>query len=141
MEQKDLDRFWSKVRKTEGCWEWTSTKWWFGHGRFKLGKRDLRAHRVAWQIYKVTPPPSNLHVLHTCDNPSCVREEHLYLGTQADNMRDRSARWRSPGMLLSAEDIYYIRSTSEGNKDLAERFGVDRSTISRARTGDTYRHA
>jgi hypothetical protein len=56
-----------------------------------------RAHRVAWEIY-CGEIPNNLHVLHTCDNPLCVKPDHLWLGTQADNMRDKALKGRQrPG--------------------------------------------
>ncbi len=82
------------------CWVWTSAKSRFGHGRFRLGGRgskQIGAHRWAWEQ---AHGPTMLQVCHHCDNPSCVRTEHLFEGTQLDNMRDMAAKGRrAPGFI------------------------------------------
>jgi hypothetical protein len=82
------DRFWSKVRKTEGCWEWTAGTYRKGYGKFSVARStNAQAHRVSWQMGS-GPIPDGLFVCHHCDNPSCVRPDHLFLGTNRDNVRD-----------------------------------------------------
>jgi len=88
------ERFLAQVpyRPVEGCWEWTGKlQFGYGHARFR-GKTEA-AHRVAWRVFR-GPIPEELNVLHQCDNRRCVRPDHLFLGTQLDNMRDMFAKGR-----------------------------------------------
>ena len=88
-------RFWSKVRTGTGCWEWTGARARFGHGLVHVGPggKLAQTHRVAWELM-VGPVPEGMGVLHRCDNPPCVRPDHLFLGTQQDNVRDMWAKGR-----------------------------------------------
>lgn len=91
-------RFWSKVRKGDGCWEWQAKRFDNGYGSFAVSRnKNQGAHRVAWELTN-GPIPAGMSVLHHCDNRPCVRPDHLFLGTQLDNMRDMLAkgrqRWR-----------------------------------------------
>jgi hypothetical protein len=76
-----------------GCWLWTGTKWNTGYGYFRKNRKIQVAHRYMYALYKGTFDPK-LHVLHTCDNPSCVNPEHLFLGTHTDNMKDMTSKGR-----------------------------------------------
>jgi hypothetical protein len=89
-----LDRFWSRVDKGAGCWEWTGGKS-DGYGQLcdEYG-RKVRAHRYSYTIHH-GPIPSGRVVRHTCDNPGCVNPSHLLLGTQLDNAADRDVRGRN----------------------------------------------
>ena len=90
-----LERFWSKVNKTDGCWEWTGARTAPGwHGVVRTAGRKVVAHRFAWELEN-GPVPDGLRVLHHCDNPACVRADHLWLGTQRENMIDASAKGRT----------------------------------------------
>lgn len=81
--------FWEKVKKGNGdeCWEWLACKDPKGYGLIKLNGRNQFAHRIAW-ILTYGEIPDGLFALHKCDNPPCVRPDHIFLGTQADNRRD-----------------------------------------------------
>lgn len=100
MRQKTLDAFWQKVQKQDGdgCWLWTASKRFKGYGAFVWvnAAGDIvqgRAHRFSWEIHN-GPIPEGLCVLHHCDTPACVRPDHLWLGTKADNNRDMQAKGR-----------------------------------------------
>jgi hypothetical protein len=83
------------VRGTlEECWEWVGGTNGYGYGAFKLNKRMEHAHRIAY-IIQFGDFDQNLHVLHTCDNPPCVNPNHLFLGTQKDNMLDMISKGRN----------------------------------------------
>lgn len=90
-----LDRFLAKIQKTETCWLWTAMTNAGGYGRIKIGRKNEIASRVSYKIYKGAIPAGML-VLHHCDNPPCVNPEHLFLGTQADNMNDMYQKQRGP---------------------------------------------
>lgn len=77
-----------------GCWLWLGPFFMRGdYGCFSCGRRTMvRAHRLAYEIY--CDAPGDEHVLHTCDMPSCVNPDHLFLGSQADNMRDKAMKGR-----------------------------------------------
>ena len=83
-------RFWQYVRKTKTCWIWTGATNHWGYGMINLGGRHgrvERAHRLSWQMHR-GPIPSGLFVCHSCDNPACIRPDHLFIGTALDNNRD-----------------------------------------------------
>jgi HNH endonuclease len=93
------NRFWEKVARSESCWEWTGYLDRRGYGRIGTGGRGqvmLLAHRAAWLLHFGTIP-DGLMVCHACDNPRCVRVEHLFLGTAKDNTTDA----RNKGRFLS----------------------------------------
>lgn len=76
-----------------GCIEWTGPRLKSGYGRVWSQGKMKRAHRVAYED-EYGPIPEGMSVLHTCDNPPCVRPEHLFIGTQLDNIRDMDRKGR-----------------------------------------------
>jgi hypothetical protein len=88
------DRFLTFVNKTPTCWLWTGhTRGEMRYGAFWLDGRTTTAHRAAFTLF-VSDIPAGQQVLHRCDEPKCVRPDHLFLGTQADNMADKAAKGR-----------------------------------------------
>ena len=81
---------------TNGCWLWTGYRNRGGYGELKHRGKRVLAHRLSWRLAHGNLPAS-LHVLHRCDNPACVRPEHLFLGTNQDNVADRIAKGRPGG--------------------------------------------
>jgi hypothetical protein len=138
-------RFWSKVKKTDGCWLWTGAKKEWGYGVIGRGRNiDLleRAHRASW-ILNRGPIPKGMWVLHRCDNPPCVNPDHLWLGTRQDNTDDMMSKKRNrPPKLkgvdhgmnkLSESQVLRIREMwSRGRltqKAIAFRFGIDHTSV------------
>ena len=86
------NRFWSHVDKSGDCWIWTGRRDPCGYGRYHTGSEHL-AHRLSWTWCRGLIP-DKMYVLHRCDNPPCVNPEHLFIGTQSDNMIDGITKGR-----------------------------------------------
>ena len=160
-----FDEKWERDPQT-GCWLWTGTRTnprrGLGYGRIAAGdgtKRLLMAPRVAWELFR-GPIPDGMCVLHNCpagDDPRCVNPEHLWLGTQADNIADMIAKGRfvpPPGVPLSArprgenngraklnaDAVREIRRSSWRRAALARRYGVTPAVIRAVQLNLSWRH-
>ena len=147
------ERFWAKVevRGPDDCWEWTATKVGNGYGQISRGGRVVSAHRVSWEL-QFGPIPEGLCILHHCDHPSCVNPTHLFLGTHADNARDRDKKGRDNqankargedqwNSKLTEKNVHQTRRwLAEGwtHRNIAEVLGVSRRAISYINTGETW---
>lgn len=147
-------RFWNQVQKSDspdGCWLWTGSVSAKGYGEtscYPNGVRIRLAHRVSYfKHYGVNP--GSLHVLHKCDTPGCVNPDHLYLGTNDDNVqdkydRDRNAKGeRCANSKLTVEAVREIRrrlANGENKHQLARDFGVRYQTIRAVEIGRTWSH-
>ena len=122
----DKTKFWSHVDRTGECWLWQSFKSRDGYGLVNLQKRMWRAHRIAyWLTYD---NPGELFVCHRCDNPSCVRPDHLFLGTTEDNMADMVAKGRSKKGAANASHIAggaYQRGEKNGRAKITEEQALE----------------
>ena len=145
------ERFWKAIRKSNesgACWEWIGRTNADGYGSFRIGcRKEYKAHRLMWFIIKGKFPDG--HLLHSCDNPACVRIEHLREGTQSENMRDMAAKGRSAlgvrnvRARLDEKKVREIRAKCTmgiPHKILASEFGVTRSTIWHIAENRTWRH-
>jgi hypothetical protein len=131
-------RFWRHVeqRGPDECWLWQASKNKDGYGAFQSGL----AHRHAWLLSK-GEIPNGLYVLHKCDNPGCCNPQHLFIGTQKDNMADMRSKGRGPDTKgsangrakLSEDDVLEIRKRRANGltiTTLAAIYGVSLNVIS-----------
>ena len=151
MKQPLEERFWAKVAiiPEHPCWEWTAVKWGNGYGSITIKGRMQSAHRVSYEMAYGSFDKS-LHVLHRCDNPGCVRPDHLFLGTHQDNTKDKVSKNRqsalkgvvNPKSKLTEEQVLEIRSLRGfyDLKTLAKVFNVSFCTISDICRGKTWQH-
>lgn len=147
------DRFWDKVRVSgpDACWNWAGSIVKSGYGSMYCSRAGTDyAHRVSWRLHWGTIP-DGFFVCHHCDNRACVNPAHLFLGTQADNMRDMAIKGRRRALAgaenarakLVDESIPFVCLLSHiglPKKDIGEIFGVSRRTVRAILDGTKWRH-
>lgn len=140
-----VERFWAKVQKSDGCWTWTGAIHKSrGYGQFGYGGFNMFAHRASWMINRGVIP-ADMWVLHHCDNPVCVRPDHLFLGSNQDNYDDRDAKnrvrhgSRHPRAKLTEALVIELRASAESDAVWAERMGMHPSNIRDARIGKKWK--
>lgn len=124
-----------------GCWLWLGACNAGGYGMVYPAGKEGGQHRIHRLMYEMHygPIPDGLGALHRCDNPVCCNPEHIFLGTNLDNGRDRSSKGRNhdqggekgPNSKLTAREVEYIRASDEKQRVLAEMFGVTQPQISK----------
>jgi HNH endonuclease/Sigma-70, region 4 len=129
----DQCRFMYYVEKTDTCWLWTGAKNRQGYGKVCYqGNTTTPAHRASYMIFKgeIT---NGLLVCHSCDVKACVNPDHLWLGTNSDNIQDMCKKGRNPSK-LKPQDILKMRDLAENQgytqKQLCELFGITNGTVS-----------
>ena len=150
-------RFWSHVTKSDGCWEWSGSSCPDGYGRFAFavkpfssGRRRrsyIRSSRLAWML-TYGEIPGRLLALHHCDNPACVRPDHLFLGDEKDNFEDALAKGRRtrviPGATkLTEVQVREVKSrivAGEKVRKIADSLGVHYNTIWDIANGRKWAH-
>ena len=144
---KTETRFWARVDMSGDCWLWLGA--FFkdprtklpSYGRFNQGS----THRKAWELTH-GPIEKGLSVLHRCDNKACVRPDHLFLGTQADNMKDRNQKGRTAHgerhakAKLNASKIIQIRKDVREQRVIAAEYGVAPSLVNAIKQKKIWRH-
>ena len=145
------DRFWEKVKRGPGCWEWQASKASWGYGQIGRGRKGAgvyRTHRLSWEINN-GPIPEGMCVLHKCDNPPCVRPDHSFLGTLSDNTNDAARKGRMPrgeshpNTILTEVKINEIKEFIKSGltqRVVADKYGISSSTVSNVIRGKTWKH-
>jgi hypothetical protein len=141
------ERFWAKVDKSGECWNWLGGKYKPGYGKFWYQGKMESAHRMAYQL-AVGSIDNGMFVCHRCDNPGCVNPDHLFLGTNQDNVndaigKDRHSRGTRNGRAkINAKDVLSIREMYATNNwsqsALAKMYGVGQTEISNIVIGKTW---
>lgn len=137
--------FWARVDCSGACWLWRGYVKPNGYGTVSIHRRDVHVHRYAYQLTYGEIPPG-LFVLHRCDTPTCVRPEHLRLGTHADNMADMKQKRRQAfgdrctwAKLTTLKAREMRARAGERQSVLAADFGVSTSTVSLVLLGKTWK--
>jgi hypothetical protein len=157
-EEEKLERmrelFNKRVIKQDGCWDFKGSVNSTGYFEIKIGGRfnpkSIRAHRISWMIHK-GPIPKGMQVLHKCDNRRCTRIEHLFLGSNYDNVQDREKKGRGNQVfgenhhksILTENDVVEIKKLLKFKvpaTEIAIQFGVGNSTIYNIKAGNTWKH-
>jgi hypothetical protein len=142
----------SHVPELGPCWGWIGAQTKDGYGSFspnakhRKGRRWRLAHRYSWLLATGAPP--HMLVLHKCDNPLCVRPDHLFLGTDADNVADRARkkrhrgeeRWNAKLTNAQAADIKAALRRGEPQSKLAREYGIHTTTIQQIASGRCWDH-
>ena len=128
------DRFFGYVRKTTACWEWIGAKNQYGYGRFWIDGHLVGAHRFSYERF-VGFIPSGAYACHSCGNPGCVNPDHIFLGTQRDNMKDASAKDRLGK--LTEDQVEQIRKSRRPAKEDAKIFSISHRHVYYIRSGQS----
>lgn len=149
-------RFWRYVDRPvapeSACWTWTGSRTRKGYGRFSANRKNVFPHRFSYALHMGGLPPG-MCVLHRCDNPACVRPDHLFLGTRADNNADCKAKGRYRPLKggwhdankrpLTDDQVIQIRRLHREGftyRQLGSMFPVSESSIGRLVRRVSYTH-
>lgn len=145
-------RFWAKVKKGPGCWVWTGGCDQDGYGLVQASRPStatLRAHRIAWQLHYGEHPRDRL-ICHSCDNPGCVRPDHLFVGSPAENTRDAASKGRmargerNAAARLGPEQVKALRKEYRAGGvsqvSLGRKYGISQSQVSVIVRCESWRH-
>lgn len=140
--------FWDYVQKSDGCWEWKGGKHSFGYGVLSVDGKSYLAHRHCYELH-YGEIQDDMEVCHKCDNPSCVRPDHLFVGSHDDNMKDKVNKGRQPRgtnvstAKLTDEKVREARKLRDDGMTfvaIGSIFGTSRKTVECAVKGITWRH-
>lgn len=133
-----------------GCHNWIGCKGHNGYGQIELDGKMVYAHRLIYELHTGTKISEGLDVCHHCDNRACVNFVHLFIGTRRDNIQDCVQKGRlNPGHVfgekhgcskLTDEQVIEIRSRTESQRKIAEKYDVSQTTIGEIKRRERWRH-
>ena len=149
MDRKTERRFWAKVHKTDKCWEWTACKNSTGYGQIRIDGQAVLAHRLSWEMAHGQEIPPNMYICHSCDNPGCVRPDHLFLGTPSENLYDSSSKDRNHPhrgedniwAKLTNAQVIEIRDLGQigwSSRRIGRRYNISHTTVLAILRGERY---
>jgi len=135
----------------EKCLEWQRGLFNSGYGKFQYQGKQMLTHRLSYELFHGRPITEGMFLLHSCDNPKCVKPDHLREGTNQENMDDRNSRNRQANgeshgkSKLTANQVLEIRQKYQTLEDctqaaLANEFGVSQPTISKIIHNERWTH-
>lgn len=147
--QTRFDRHWTP-EPNSGCWLWFGATTNKGYGSFRIeAGKEMGAHRASWLLNRGSIA-DGMQILHKCDTPACVNPDHLFVGTNLDNMRDRYVKGRYDGShaagennfhsKLTAADVRVIRAASGTMREIGKRFGVTGSLVTKIKRRSIWGH-
>lgn len=145
-----IERLKIRSETTEnGCIVFTGSRNLFGHGEISYKGKRFRAHRLSYMV-NIGPIPEGMVVCHKCDNPPCINPDHLFIGSQADNLKDarQKGRMATPNprgekhglAKLTADKIVAIRKDQRTQREIAKEYGVHQTTIKNIKLNRTWKH-
>ena len=150
LQERFDEKYYAEPR--DGCWLWEGSINNGGYAAIGVGKKMVHAHRVSWELH-IGPIPEGegYHgtcVCHHCDVRSCVRPDHLFLGDHQQNMADRDAKGRRADASgeavgtakLTDAKVLEIRADSGTHREIAEKYGIDRSNVGYIKARKTWKH-
>ena len=143
------ERFWNSVDKSGDCWLWTSIKNKAGYGVLCTKNKHILAHRYSYELAN-GPIPEGMLICHHCDTPACVRDSHLFCGTDADNVADKVAKGRIPkgenhhNAKLTDDDVRQLRidyANGVSTTTLSKKHGIHERTARKLAKGQRRKYA
>ncbi len=141
-------RLFRHVVKTDSCWLWIGAKDSKGYGRMTVDRKSAGCHRVSYEIHN-GEIPRGLSVCHRCDVPACIRPDHLFVGTMAENMADMTEKGRStrgsknPSAILNEAAVASLRADVRpgmSGYEASRKYGIQRGTVYQIMNGETWKH-
>lgn len=139
-----MDRLWNRTDRSSGCWIWTGCVDGSGYGLISLNGKMVKTHRLSW-VLSNGQIPEGLFVCHHCDNRKCINPDHLFIGTNKDNMQDKVRKGRKNGggpamgehngsAKMNAKKVIKIRELHKNGmseKKISKQIGVGKSQVHR----------